>query len=481
MVRHILHGELTTFFWGQAYGGSQEALLTAPLFAVAGSGWLTLRLIPIGLSGVAALLVWRVGRRTIGEPAATVAAAISLVWPPFLVYKLTHQWGFYASGVVYCGLVLLLALRVVEQPSRLRVGLFAFVLGLALWEDEQLVPIMLPVIAWTIWRRPRCLRHLWLAAPLAVLGALPWLLWNIQHGWASFSSNGIPDTTTYQHRLRVFASPLLPMLLGLRVPFTQKPLTTTVLSDAVYVGLIGLFVYGAYRARHRNTSLLYVVVAGFPLVYAVSPQTLFSQEPKYLLVLSPALVLLLAQAAGNRARAVAVFGLACAVSLGTLHRMDTYFRTAPPSPQKAPSDIRPLIHTLESAGVSHVYATFWASYRISFDSNERIIASQNRLTHLAFVQGRAFPPHDPYIRYRSYEREVDADSRHGFVFFEREPNPITRELRQRSMAQLAAHGYLRHRIGIFIVFTLATRATSSGDRGSPSATAPGARARSTRR
>ena len=34
MVRHILHGELTTFFWGQAYGGSQEALLTAPVFAV---------------------------------------------------------------------------------------------------------------------------------------------------------------------------------------------------------------------------------------------------------------------------------------------------------------------------------------------------------------------------------------------------------------------------------------------------------------
>ena len=27
MARHILHGQITTFFWGQAYGGSQEALL----------------------------------------------------------------------------------------------------------------------------------------------------------------------------------------------------------------------------------------------------------------------------------------------------------------------------------------------------------------------------------------------------------------------------------------------------------------------
>ena len=34
MARHILHGQFTTFFWGQGYGGSQEALLTAPIFAV---------------------------------------------------------------------------------------------------------------------------------------------------------------------------------------------------------------------------------------------------------------------------------------------------------------------------------------------------------------------------------------------------------------------------------------------------------------
>ena len=31
MARHVLDGELTTFYWGQAYGGSQEVLLTAPL------------------------------------------------------------------------------------------------------------------------------------------------------------------------------------------------------------------------------------------------------------------------------------------------------------------------------------------------------------------------------------------------------------------------------------------------------------------
>ncbi|MGZ4387316.1 MAG: glycosyltransferase family 39 protein, partial [Gaiellaceae bacterium] len=172
MAHHILHGQFTTFFWGQWYGGSQEALLTAPLFFLFGSSWLLLRLLPMILDGVAALVLWRVGRRTIGEPAAAAAAAVFWTWPPFVIYKLTHQWGFYASGVLYCALILLLALRLIEQPTRTRAGVFGLVLGLALWQSAQLVPIVLPVIAWTIWKRRQWLRHLWLTIPLAVLGAL---------------------------------------------------------------------------------------------------------------------------------------------------------------------------------------------------------------------------------------------------------------------------------------------------------------------
>src|SRR5690242_5063395 len=47
MARHFSGGELAVYFWGQAYGGSQEVLATVPVFWVAGSGWLTLRLVPI--------------------------------------------------------------------------------------------------------------------------------------------------------------------------------------------------------------------------------------------------------------------------------------------------------------------------------------------------------------------------------------------------------------------------------------------------
>jgi len=460
MARHFADGELTTFFWGQAYGGSQEVLATVPVFWVAGSGWFTLRLVPMALSAVAAVVIWRVGRRTIGEPAAVAAGCVAWIWPPFVVYKLTHQWGFYASGTVYTGLVLLLTLRMVERPTKIRVGLFGLVVGLALWQSTQLVPIVLPALAWAIWKQPAWLRRIWIAALLAALGALPSIVWNVRHDWGSLTSP-IEDTTTYHHRLRIFASPLMPMMLGLRTPFTQE-LLVPVLALLAYAGLIGLFAVGAYRARTKETSLLYVVAASFPLLYALAPATLFSQEPKYLVVLSPVLVLLVAQLAATYWRAVALVVVTLAISIATLHRMNTYFRTVPAQPPTAPRDLGPLISTLDGFGLDRVYADFWLAYRLTFDTDERIIAAQNKFTELRFERGQAVASRHPFIRYPPYETEVEA-ARHGFVLFresiargaDRTPGKPARdraEQLQRLVTELRAHGYRESTVGPFAVF-----------------------------
>ena len=108
-----------------------------------------------------------------------MAGCLSWIWPPFVIYKLTHQWGFYAERALYAALLLLLALRMVERPTRGRVGLFGLVLGLALWQSAQLVPVVVPVIAWAVWRERAWLRHAWLAVVLAVVGALPSIVWNV--------------------------------------------------------------------------------------------------------------------------------------------------------------------------------------------------------------------------------------------------------------------------------------------------------------
>src|SRR3954454_15216759 len=80
---HAARGDFTTFFWGLHYGGTQEPLLAVPLFLVFGPSWLALRIVPLVLTAITALLIWRVGRRTLGERAGVVAGAFFWIWPPY--------------------------------------------------------------------------------------------------------------------------------------------------------------------------------------------------------------------------------------------------------------------------------------------------------------------------------------------------------------------------------------------------------------
>jgi hypothetical protein len=447
MARHVLDGELTTFYWGQAYGGSQEALLTAPVFWIAGSSWLALRAIPIALDVVAVLLVWRVGRRTIGARAAVAAACLFWIWPPFVLFQLVHQQGFYASNVVYCGLLLLLALRLVERPDRARVGLFGLVLGLAFWQTAQIVPVAAGVIGWIVWKQASSLRRLWVAVPFAILGALPWIIWNARNDWESLS---MPDYGDRTHSLRVLASPVLPMMVGLRAPFSAQLLVPRALAYLIYIGLIAAFVYGAFKARRQTSSILYVVAAVFPFVYVISPKTVFSLgTPRFIVVLSPVLALLLAQVATTYLKAALILALAALVSVVTLHRMDEWFRQSRPpatyakglgprqAVQAVPRDLGPLVHALDRLGLDHVYADYWLAYRLDFDTRERIVAAESRFGTI--------PSSQEDVRYRPYDREVKR-ARHGFVLYRQTAGtvPIVRQLEQ--------HGYRRHVVGSYVIY-----------------------------
>jgi len=455
MVRHILHGQLTTFYWGQPYGGSQEALLTAPIFLIAGSGWLALRIVPILLNALAALLVWRVGRRTIGEPAARVAGALFWIWPAFNVFYLVHQFDFYASDVVYCALLLLLALRVTERPDRLRVGAFGLALGLAFWQTSQIVPVAVPMIVWVIWREPRALRQLPVAVSLALLGALPWLIWNAGHGWQSLSQTGLGD---YLRSLRLLASPTLPMMVGLRAPYSAQLLVPSAAAYLIYAALVLLFVYTGVNQRKRTRSLLYFVVAVFPFVFALSPKTLAALgRPRYITVLTPLLVLLVAQVATRYWRAVALIAVATLVSVVTLHRMNVWFNGVPGTTTNArglgprhavqwvPRNIDSLISALERLKLGHVYADYWLAYRLDFDSRERIVAVENAFRHVTYKHGQAIPTADPLARSPVYQRKVER-ARHGFVFYRQTVGTVP------IVGSLIRHGYRRYTFGEYVVY-----------------------------
>lgn len=444
MARHALHGQFTTFLWGTPYGGPQEALLAAPLFAIFGSSLLALRAVSMALDAAAALLLWRVGRRTIGKRPGIVAAALFWIWPPHVLFLLVHEIGFYASDAFYCSLILLLVLRAHERPSALRVGLVGLVCGLAVWETTQIVPIALPAVVWLAWRQPRALRRAWAAVPLALVGALPFLVWTFTHHFASLHPGG-GAPSSYWFRLRVFFSPLLPMALGLRLPGSLHWLVPY-LAPFVFVLLLALFAYGAYVSRRRDVSLLYVVATVFPFLLMISPRTFYTGNPQYLSTLMPVAALLLAQLARSYARAGLLLLAGFAITAASLHDFDVRARGNHSDPSRTPKDIAPLIATLDRLHVRDAFADYWIAYRIDFDSREHIVAVENKFYGLTVHDGTPAPTHDPFVRSKAYDQSVRRARNPGYVFFRRHlPD-------KRLLATLTAHGYSPHDVQIFAVY-----------------------------
>ena len=448
MSAHVLDGEPSAFFWGQAYGGTLEALLTAPLVAVAGLHVVTVRLVPMLLSALAAVLVWRVGRRTIGEPAALAAGVLFWVWPPYLLWKTARAHGFYSSSLVLVLLALLLVLRLAERRSRLDSALLGAVLGLSWWQSPQTFVVAVPALAWLTWRRPRAWRDAWIAIPCLLLAASPWFVSNMRHDWWSLTASS--GETPYVDRLRAFFAATLPMDVGLRVPFTSDWLGGNVLSPAVYAALIGLGSILAWRHRRENLVLLVVVAAAYPFLHALSPFTWITDEPRYVLLLTPALVLLLAWPLTSLTRAWAALAVAVMMSttvLALIARSPEFDRRA--DGLFVPSDLGPLVTALEARGLERVYADYWVASRITFATDERIVAAQADVPTVKRRPEGVLP--DPPLTYREsrypkYDLLVRAQRRPPYVVLRESADygPLRKVL-------LGA-GYRVHRIGRFDLF-----------------------------
>ena len=215
---------------------------------------------------------------------------------------------------------------------------------------------------------------------------------------------------------------------------------------------------GRSERAGATSSILYVVAAVFPFVYVLSPKTsLALGTPRYLVVLTPVLVLLVAQVATRYYRAVALLALVAVISIVTLHRMDDWFRDTPRpitqatasglahTVQLVPRDLGPLVAGLDALGLDHVYTDYWLAYRLDFDTKERIVAVEDRLTSLAVRDGNVVPARRETVRYPPYEREVRG-ARHGFVFYRSLVDSAA------VVPKLERLGYRRRDAGSFVIF-----------------------------
>ena len=131
MARGFHHAHWRAFYWGQHYAGTPETALVA----LTGASRASLKLVPCALSGVAALLTWRVGRRFLDERVAHLAALLFWVAPGTYVWWSTKERGFYWVALVAGLLVVLAAQRIVEHRAHALAdgALFGIAAGIGLW------------------------------------------------------------------------------------------------------------------------------------------------------------------------------------------------------------------------------------------------------------------------------------------------------------------------------------------------------------
>ncbi len=447
MARHLLSDPLDhqAFYWGTNYGGTLPAMVAAVPFGVFGSSVLALNLTEVLWHGVAAVLVWRIGRRLIDDRAGIVAALIVWVWPALTVQWSTKARGFYGAIEVFGLVMLLYALRLAERPgSRVDWLVFGAAAGLGWWTNPMIVYLAVPAGIWLVARNRGALlegfrtKALVFVLPGALAGAAPWLYWNLGHHWSSLGGDANPGINRAEGFMGHFERTWregLPVALGLKVPYdyewVTKPGTIAKALFLVGMGIVAV----SLLIRGRGALLLAIALVTYPVLHALGPVAGVTSEGRYFFCLIPLLALALARAVARTGWAIAVLFPVLAVS--TLIGL----WNIPPGNggvvfgRVVPTSLDPLISSLRAEHVSAVFADYWIAYRLTFESRERVIGSA--------LEGERYPP---------YGRTVRQDPSSGWVF----PEETLAELQFRDHLVAMGIPYRTWRAGGFAVYVPAT-------------------------
>ncbi|MBQ1063459.1 DUF423 domain-containing protein [Micromonospora sp. C41] len=447
---HIARGDgFPVWFYGQAYMGTLEAYLAAPLIALAGPSVLVLRLPTLALYALFLLLSWRLTRRLGGDRwyALLVVAVLALGADRVVKNQLIAGGGYPELNPAGAALALLtVGLCVTGAGARLpRWAAWGLIAGVLLWVDPLILPYVLTLgallVAWR-WRELAGRAGVVLAGAL-LLGAAPMLVDSLRHGrnpvsavlaaggtgaaadWADRLYGGLvlgpplamgfcsPGRCATWQLWWALAFPLLLLLAAFTAWHTLRrtwggPRSVERVSAGVRLALLGgaagvLAAYAVSNAAGRTPiessrylSCLAVAVPAllWPLWQAVRPLA----EVESIKATG-------GRAAGARARVAGVGALAVLAGvLGTGAATTVEVIRAAPAVHAEADRHRSLVDTLGALGVRHVRGGYWTCNRLTYATGENVLC--------AVVEDDLRPGFD---RLPAYRREVAADPEAAWV------------------------------------------------------------------
>ena len=385
------------FTIGANYQGTLKGHLAALFSVLTGAEDLSRMLVlaSVLLDVVFIVATMALARRLGGRAAAVASGLYLALGPKFLTVFSLNSVGQYVDVLALGGVALALVpplLREEPSPSdRLRALAVGWLLGAAFWQQPVATCYALAVFVALAFRRGPGgrARWGWMIAG-ALVGALPVVLWNLHHGWAT-SQVMSPDSAGL--RAQVEALPYLvrrtvdtsfPVLAGVSPGHPWLAVGSSAVRGAAgllipaalvaFLALRGREIAASIRSGRPSPALLppLLLVACLALVWATASGAVYGR-PRYLLPVMAATAIHIGvvwSAAWSRARVSSAIGLAALLALNVTGMWSRLNDGGPTSDY-----YRSVLRSLETKGIRTGYADFSLSAPLTMFTRERILLS----------------------------------------------------------------------------------------------------------
>lgn len=399
MARKIASGKPVVFFFGQSYGGSQEAILMSPFVKIFSTDTWIARLIPGAVTCVAALVIiygfsYVRGKERFRDPFLW-AGLIFLVVPASLIWWSVHSSGFYPM-VMACGIISFSLGKTMcdsdvppEASFRSRLSrhkalgftLLGISIGCGWWASPQSMMFTVPLGLWMLPHYKILLRESgWLIGGF-VIGSFPWLAENARSHLKSLDTGQFPPST-YAHRLKTFFVDGLPTLLNFRnwmAPVNEfyAPRTVAIIAALVlFCALVFVGIKNLMRDFTSPVSLFALALILYPLISSINPNSFYVGEARYQWFIIPSMCVLLCTlphfVESRYVFTTVIVALLASSIVSTARSINYYDDTLSVA---APSNYGPVVRKIESLKMDSVAANYWTAYRLTAESDHKIVAT----------------------------------------------------------------------------------------------------------
>ncbi len=423
MGLHITEGlPVPTFYYGQAYMGSLEAILASVYFTLFGLNNWALKLVPFTFSLLhifsSYLLGFIIGKRAGGRIAALYVA---LAPCSLIIWSSKARGGFIETlffGSIALSLTHLFLNSNLKNSFKKNISLISalgFVLGLGWWTNNQIVffmaPIGLGILIFMITNRVKVydvISYLFSGLFAFIIGGLPFWIYNTSSHpkWESFEvlfGKTAGDSSTLY--FKEFWSTALPIILGASKFWTDYdiyPNSTTIVYTLVILLILPIIIaLGSilrpkkYRLNNYssikiwsiyNPIILFFILT--PIIFSFSSFGWLSRAPRYLLPMYSVIPALLALAHSLipaegfmkssynvRKIFILILGLLILNNLASNYLGGKITNEGQPMVylgERVAEDHKPLYEWLANHNCTHINTNYWIGYRIAFETKEHV-------------------------------------------------------------------------------------------------------------